>query len=519
MNVSLGPVGTTTGSGKCDLSYIKNWTPRSIAPSTNFLTSTHSGASECLTKAHPPTPVLSNNKQQSLSGNNAITDDMAHSSYASESVKCPTPVQHPRSNSNPTGNNLHEPFNSRKSLERVSPSSLSTGSSHGDHSPPARDPFHSLLNNRLTVNGDPYIKLEQIGSGGSSKVYRILGPDLKIYALKKIKLKRLDPASIEQYNNEIQLLKRLQGNPHIIRLIAAEPDLQQRLIHVVMEHGEIDLSEKLQKMKGSGGLEENFLRITWMQMLQAVHAIHSERIIHGDLKPANFLFVNGALKLIDFGIAKAISNDTTNIERESQVGTVNYMSPEAIQGNSGRRGGIHGKMKVGRASDIWSLGCILYQIVYGKPPFADLQNIIEKFRCIIDPSYQISFPPLKNKDLENVIRSCLQRDHRLRPTIEGPHGLLNHPFLKCSERIGNPTSSSIVTLNNAAQILDQVGEVLKKTGLSSLSRLDTSISMLQNEIHAAISDSFNSAGKNHLQRGFNTNNSSALGRSNRGPVL
>ena len=66
-------------------------------------------------------------------------------------------------------------------------------------------------------------------------------------------------------------------------------------------------------------------------MLQAVDAIHEARIVHGDLKPANFLFVNGALKLIDFGIAKVIANDTTNIVRDSQVGTVNFMSPEAVR--------------------------------------------------------------------------------------------------------------------------------------------------------------------------------------------
>jgi serine/threonine-protein kinase TTK/MPS1 len=62
-------------------------------------------------------------------------------------------------------------------------------------------------------------------------------------------------------------------------------------------------------------------------MLEAVHAIHEERVVHSDLKPANFLFVRGALKLIDFGIAKAIQDETTNIHRDHQVGTVNYMSP------------------------------------------------------------------------------------------------------------------------------------------------------------------------------------------------
>ena len=79
------------------------------------------------------------------------------------------------------------------------------------------------------------------------------------------------------------------------------------------------------------------------QMLEAVHAVHLENVVHTDLKPANFVLVKGRLKIIDFGIAKAVANDTVNIQRdqlvspkvyiiaEVQVGTVNYMSPEAIQ--------------------------------------------------------------------------------------------------------------------------------------------------------------------------------------------
>lgn len=140
-----------------------------------------------------------------------------------------------------------------------------------------------------------------------------------------------------------------------------------------MEHGEIDLGRMMHQLRRrSGDLHENFVRLTWQQMLEAVHVIHEERIVHSDLKPANFLFVRGSLKLIDFGIAKAISNDTTNIMRDSQVraaarrsadraaanpisraatalatpsratdvaagmqvGTLNYMSPEALQDTS-----------------------------------------------------------------------------------------------------------------------------------------------------------------------------------------
>jgi serine/threonine-protein kinase TTK/MPS1 len=55
-------------------------------------------------------------------------------------------------------------------------------------------------------------------------------------------------------------------------------------------------------------------------MLQAVHVIHEEKIVHSDLKPANFVVVKGQIKLIDFGIANAIANDTTNIQRDHQVG-------------------------------------------------------------------------------------------------------------------------------------------------------------------------------------------------------
>jgi serine/threonine-protein kinase TTK/MPS1 len=89
---------------------------------------------------------------------------------------------------------------------------------------------------------------------------------------------------------------------------------------------------------------------------------------HSDLKPANFLLVSGFLKLIDFGIAKAIANDTTNIMRDYQTGTVNYMSPECINYFE-QNGAKREYFKQGRASDVWALGCILYRVVYGYPVY------------------------------------------------------------------------------------------------------------------------------------------------------
>lgn len=101
-----------------------------------------------------------------------------------------------------------------------------------------------------------------------------------------------------------------------------------------LECGEIDFSRLLVEQQGKR-LNMNFVGMYWeqvttllsqqinslitQQMLLAVQAIHEEEIVHSDLKPANFVLIKGFLKLIDFGIAKAIANDTTNIQRDGQV--------------------------------------------------------------------------------------------------------------------------------------------------------------------------------------------------------
>ena len=171
-------------------------------------------------------------------------------------------------------------------------------------------------------------------------------------ALKRIKLRGSEvDHSFAGYANEVALLQRLRGKENIVTLYAADVDRAAGSIHMVMEAGDADLATVLSQRRDAAaraaaagdararGDDGNFVRLTWQQMLEAVHTIHEERIVHGDLKPANFLFVQGRLKLIDFGIARAIKNDTTNIYRDTQIGTLNYMSPEAIRDSgAGPRG-------------------------------------------------------------------------------------------------------------------------------------------------------------------------------------
>lgn len=165
-------------------------------------------------------------------------------------------------------------------------------------------------------------------------------------------------------------------------------------------------------------------------MLESVYTIHQERIVHGDLKPANFILVKNSLKIIDFGISKPIHKNTTNIIRNFQIGTLNYMSPEAVL-YIPHLGNEKNKLKINRSSDIWSLGCILFQMVYGKTPFFHLP-LMKKIQAIVSSLLEIKFLPLNIPNLNDVLKNCLRKKSSLRSTIPE---LILHPFLINSDNI------------------------------------------------------------------------------------
>lgn len=114
-------------------------------------------------------------------------------------------------------------------------------------------------------------------------MYKVIGPELQILALKRVNLQNTDPSTVESYINEIELLRRLKDNPMVIRLVDAEIHHHQRVIDIVLEYGEVDLANLL-RVSDEGLLDINTIRVFWQQMLRAVKTIHEERIVHGDLK-------------------------------------------------------------------------------------------------------------------------------------------------------------------------------------------------------------------------------------------
>ena len=294
--------------------------------------------------------------------------------------------------------------------------------------------------NYLTVNGKSFTRMDCIGRGGSSKVYRVMAENYKIFALKRVTLEDQDELAIRGYKGEIDLLRQLENVERVVRLFDFEINEEKHTLSVLMEMGESDLNRVLTHRLSSedATFDITSTRYFWKEMLECVCAVHSLNIVHSDLKPANFLLLQGRLKLIDFGISNAIADDTVNVHREQHIGTPNYMSPEALIDSNAAAGlpSSEGKMmKLGKPSDVWSLGCILYQMVYAKPPFAHIPNQMQRIMAIPNPRHAISFPdtgiggvpvPL---GLMRTLKRCLNRDQTQRPTVEEMLGP-SDPFLQ-----------------------------------------------------------------------------------------
>ncbi|KAH7026478.1 kinase-like domain-containing protein [Microdochium trichocladiopsis] len=291
--------------------------------------------------------------------------------------------------------------------------------------------------NYMKVNGKCYTRLDCLGRGGSGKVYRVAADNGKMFALKRVSVEGADENTVRGLKGEIDLLKKLTSVDRVVTLFDYDMNEEKQVLSLLMEMGEMDFNTllRIRLSPEEAKFDPVFVRYYWQEMLECLSAVHAHDIVHSDLKPANFVLVQGRLKLIDFGIANAIqTEETVNVHRETQVGTPSYMSPESLidsntaDPNASRRVGTNGVrpklVKLGKPSDIWSLGCILFQMVYGQSPFGHIPNQMARCHAIINWQYPIEFRDRGIGDvpvplsLLRTMKRCLNRDQHVRPTCQ-----------------------------------------------------------------------------------------------------
>ncbi|CAD1469945.1 unnamed protein product, partial [Heterotrigona itama] len=265
----------------------------------------------------------------------------------------------------------------------------------------------------LFVNEKEYLILDTLGQGMSGEVLRAQDlSSLELCAIKCVNLERMDKDSAQGCLDEILI------------------EIKSPMVYVVMEMGDTDFSRLLKTMSREKQISLTMILYYWTEMLTAVKHIHDNGVIHSDLKPANFLLVRGRLKLIDFGIACSMNADMTSVIKNCPIGTLNYISPEALMDIGGNSDSPtqNVKYKISFKSDVWSLGCILYSLVYGHTPFHHIRSQWAKVNAIINPKLNIPFPiTMMSEDgnkaiqippiLIDVMRKCLQHDPKARPTV------------------------------------------------------------------------------------------------------
>ncbi|CAK60937.1 unnamed protein product (macronuclear) [Paramecium tetraurelia] len=258
---------------------------------------------------------------------------------------------------------------------------------------------------------------EMIGQGAFGRV--ILGMNRvsgQIMAVKQVFIKSGDENKVQSIQREIEILSKLQ-HLHIVRYYGSERKKDQ--LNIFLEY--VSGGSVLMMIKRFGKFKESLIKVYLKQILLGLQYLHSQGVIHRDIKGANILInQNGQVKLADFGSGKQLSEIQQDVVG-SLCGTPNFMAPEVIN-----------QQQYGKKADIWSLGCTMIEMATGHPPFSEVKNIYTIMVKISKLTDMIPIPEeLKSEQARDFLKKCLQLNPEDRWEAED---LLQHPFLVSKEQ-------------------------------------------------------------------------------------
>uniref|UniRef100_F6WWK8 non-specific serine/threonine protein kinase n=1 Tax=Ornithorhynchus anatinus TaxID=9258 RepID=F6WWK8_ORNAN len=248
---------------------------------------------------------------------------------------------------------------------------------------------------------DKYIKVQKIGEGSFGKAILVKAKENnRQYVIKEINISRMSKKEREESRREVAVLANMK-HPNIV--LYRESFEESGSLYIVMDYCEGgDLFKRINAQKGILFPEEQIM--DWfVQICLALKHVHDRKILHRDIKSQNiFLTKDGTVQLGDFGIARVL-NSTVELARTC-IGTPYYLSPEICENKP-----------YNNKSDIWALGCVLYEMCTLKHAFeaGNMKNLVLK---IISGS----FPPVSlhySYDLRNLLSQLFKRNPRNRPSV------------------------------------------------------------------------------------------------------
>ncbi|OWZ14346.1 STE/STE11/CDC15 protein kinase [Phytophthora megakarya] len=266
---------------------------------------------------------------------------------------------------------------------------------------------HDELETSVTFYDNSQQLGAEIGRGGFGIVYGAL--DLRngrSVAIKQVSLRDIDKDELLSIETEISLLRKL-NHENIVKY--HDTIKTHGNLYIVLEY--MENGSLAQFIKKFGSLSETLVAMYITQVLRGLAYLHEQGVLHRDVKGANILTTkDGLVKLADFGVAIKL-NETQ--KANSVVGSPYWMAPEVIE-----------MAGWSSASDIWSVGCTIIELLTTKPPYFDLAPMAALFRIV-----QEDHPPLPQRmspALHDFIMKCFMKEPRLRSSAEE---LLVHPWI------------------------------------------------------------------------------------------